>query len=383
MNKICKDPFRLFFPIGCVLGLLGNSIWPLFYINPQWLGFATNTHRSIMIGGFLTAFVVGFLMTAVPRFTKTHFATKQEIYLALAALFLSQLGVLLKNESLFYTSTLLVYLFTVIFASQRFIKRKENPPSTFIFVGAGILMFLFSSLALSFDLSPTAKKLFESYFFQGGVLSLVIGIGGRLIPGIFGWTDIVQNQRKQYEQPISFQKVIPKWIYGTLLLFIISFPLEYLLNETLGRSARAIVVSTYALFYWKLYKLPNELSLLTLFLWISSLCVFIGSWVYALAPSLAIHGLHIIFIGGFSLMTFMVATRVTLAHGGGDKILEKKSSVLLISGLLISIATASRLASGIFPENYTGKLAISSSLWIAGLLVWSIFYIPKMINPKS
>ena len=62
-----QEPFRIFFPIGVAVALLGVALWPLFHwqIINFYPGFI---HARLMSVGFFGAFIIGFLTTAVPRF---------------------------------------------------------------------------------------------------------------------------------------------------------------------------------------------------------------------------------------------------------------------------------------------------------------------------
>jgi len=65
--RLCfEEPFRAFFPVGFILGFLGVAVWPLFFLG----GISTypsTVHARLMVEGFLTCFVFGFLGTAGPR----------------------------------------------------------------------------------------------------------------------------------------------------------------------------------------------------------------------------------------------------------------------------------------------------------------------------
>src|SRR5215467_6399203 len=78
------DPYRIFFPLGIILGLMGVSIWPLYYFGITQ-GYSGRAHAFVQTDGFLYAFIVGFLLTAIPRFTGTD-APSLRIQYALAAL---------------------------------------------------------------------------------------------------------------------------------------------------------------------------------------------------------------------------------------------------------------------------------------------------------
>ena len=60
------EPFRMFFPLGVFLGLVGVAIWPLYF--GGFLEMYPGTgHTRLMGQGFFGAFIFGFLGTALPR----------------------------------------------------------------------------------------------------------------------------------------------------------------------------------------------------------------------------------------------------------------------------------------------------------------------------
>ena len=78
------NPFRLFFPFGIVFGVIGVGHWVLWSVGWKIPNIAL-AHASLQTQGFLSAFVVGFLMTAFPRFSGTWPAKKLEIAVTLIA----------------------------------------------------------------------------------------------------------------------------------------------------------------------------------------------------------------------------------------------------------------------------------------------------------
>ena len=66
LNLLPKEPFRVFFPLGVVAGVVGVSLWPLFYARALVM-YPAVAHSRMMICGFVAAFAIGFLGTAVPK----------------------------------------------------------------------------------------------------------------------------------------------------------------------------------------------------------------------------------------------------------------------------------------------------------------------------
>ena len=83
----CEEPFRLFFPLGLVSGIVGLVLWPLFLWGTVSI-YPGIVHARLMIEGFMGAFIIGFLGTAGPRLLSAPHFTRTELGVLLA-LFLS------------------------------------------------------------------------------------------------------------------------------------------------------------------------------------------------------------------------------------------------------------------------------------------------------
>src|SRR5215510_15562617 len=77
------DPYRIFFPLGIILGVTGVAMWPLYYfaITASYSG---RVHAYVQTDGFLYAFIAGFLLTAIPRFTGTESPSRRTQYVLAA-----------------------------------------------------------------------------------------------------------------------------------------------------------------------------------------------------------------------------------------------------------------------------------------------------------
>src|SRR5438876_1223313 len=78
LEQLRSEPFRLFFPLAFLLGAAGVSHWVLF--SAGLLGRYLNAfHAVTQMQSFMVAFAGGFLMTAIPKRTRTAPATWIEI----------------------------------------------------------------------------------------------------------------------------------------------------------------------------------------------------------------------------------------------------------------------------------------------------------------
>src|SRR5580765_1764584 len=82
--ELChEEPFRIFFPLGILVGVSGVSLWPLFFSGLHRF-YPGVMHARLTIEGFAGAFVIGFLGTAGPRLTDTGSLSRFELRILLA-----------------------------------------------------------------------------------------------------------------------------------------------------------------------------------------------------------------------------------------------------------------------------------------------------------
>ena len=134
----CEEPFRLFFPIGALLGVLGVSLWPLFYAGALTT-YPGILHTRLMIEGFMASFIIGFLGTAGPRITSApHFSRGELTALFTLDLFAAGLhfgGSHRAGDSVFVLCRA-VFVFVL---GKRFLQRADSPPPNFALVALGLL----------------------------------------------------------------------------------------------------------------------------------------------------------------------------------------------------------------------------------------------------
>ena len=94
-------------------------------------------------------------------------------------------------------------------------------------------------------------------------------------------------------------------------------------------------------------------------------------------PGQRVAGLHIVFLGGFSLITFTVATRVVLGHSGNEALFETRLPALQLATLLL-LAGAALRAVGDFSAERPHWLSAASYLWMLAAAVWGIAVLPKV-----
>lgn len=381
-----SDPYQWFFPLGILFGLIGAGLWILFGLG-RLAFYPAPHHAEMMIGGFLLTVAIGFLMTAIPRFTGTpsaSFPEKGTMFLAMAVLFCASF---LSTRFWFHGLTAIELLLLLRFGFSRITKAAFRPAPSFPLVGFGLFMALIGSLLfLANDLKPlpTATVLFARLLFWYGLFNgLALGIGSQLIPSIMGLVRTVSSPAMPTPLNAGDKNKSKRRafvLFGFLLFG--SFVVEAFSSLFWGRVIRALLVAGIMIGYWKIYRLPRAPGILTTCLWISGWMFLIGQWPAVLFPAYAVHGAHILFIGALSLMIFSVATRVTLSHGGHDRAPEVRSTALTATLLFFLAALILRLLAP-FYEGYFRLLALASALWIGGALSWSVFFFPKIFIRRN
>jgi uncharacterized protein involved in response to NO len=376
------DPYRVFFPLGIVLGAFGVSIWPLYYYGLTE-GYSGRSHALVQTNGFLYAFIIGFLLTAIPRFTGTDAPSRPVQYFLAAIVALSAAAAEFQYFAFGLTGFLAAHSILVVLAVRRFMRRRQDPPPTFPLVGIGLISGMLAALinaAISWNLiSPSWDLLGKRLLTEGMVLLLVLGIGGFLGPRLLGFSQLPQFVNVESNAPVPNTNGLLYKIAGlALLLSLIS---EYRFGLPGMTYLRAMLTTAVIFSTIRPWRLPVVRTTLSWCVWIAHWFVISAVWFVAVASRYRIDLLHILFIGGFTLLILAVGTRVTLSHGGYALAAEQKSWPLrigLVTGLVAMLARVGAPFSGLL---YFAHLAWAGILWIGGILFWGVYLVRLIRKP--
>lgn len=364
-------PYRVLFPLGFFHAVVGASYWVLHALG--FLEYPGVQHAHEMFTGFLLSFAAGFLLTAIPRFTGAQSCTRTELSLG-AALSLLTFSV----HSAWLTLTMLLFLASFFF--RRFMKEGEfSPPPHFVFLPVGLTLGLSGSAILTLiEFGQMDSKYLvpaRLILYSGTMLAFLLGIGAKLISALLGWSAPPTHHQIQ---PLHKKgmNAVPFIQAG---LFLLSFALEIGVHPGLGKGLRAACATWIALQNWKLHHRPLAQGKLPFWIWVTGWLLLIGLWIQAFFPSLGIHASHLTFVMGFALIVFMVASRVTLAHGGYPLECESKSKVYAVTAISLIIAGTTRFIA-VWTASYTRHLGYAAITFIFGLGVWGYYFLPKLLR---
>lgn len=373
------EPFRIFFPIGMLFGISGVSLWPLFYLGIHTSFYPGLMHARMMIEGFLAAFVLGFLGTAMPRVIGAPPLARWELW-TLVLLHLTAIGLHIGLQPFGGDRVFLALLvFFLVCMGRRFVRRQDLPPPGFALVGLGFLNALAGTALLAsvpWNLWTSAMPVGTALLNEGWVLLLILGIGGFLLPRFLG---IPQPELPESRTPL------PGWTSRAMLAAATGIVITAtLIAESLAFHSRAaqvircVAAGAYLVTTVPFHsaKVPNVTLTICLR---AALVLLIAGLVFPLfSPLQRVAGLHVIFVGGFSLITITVATRVVLGHSGNSHLFPTPLPFLLTAALLIVAAAVLRAFGDFVPMTRNHWLNGASYAWMLGAAVWAWRVLPKV-----
>jgi uncharacterized protein involved in response to NO len=381
------QPYRLLFPFGLLAALAGTLLWPLYAIHLiAWPGFL---HRALMIEGFEGGFIAGFLLTALPGFTRGPRANRVELGIALTGLAVFVTGALTAAPSrailgppafahLGFTLTLALL---AVAAARRLSAAARVPAEEFLLIGPGLLLGIAGGIVAAAQSGGHVPLLPFGFGLRmishGTVLLLVLGIGSMLVPVFVGMKDPLSlpGIASAHERPGR------RAFYVALLVFL----LAALACEAAGRGAwaawlRVLGATPALLLGWKLHRLPGVRDRFGFTLWSAGWLVLAGVWLAALVPSRPLLADHVLFVGGFGLLTLGISTRVVLGHGGYARTLEPRLlNFVSIGG--IAMAAVCRLGAEFDARRLGLWLALAGALWAIGWSAWAVGALPRLFRP--
>lgn len=332
-------------------------------------------------------FVIGFLLTAIPRFSGAQNASGKEV-MAFILLVLANIAFLFHENWAGSEIALIFYLLLLVrFIAVRFRNKSEsvNPPTEFAWLSIAIFHGIIGAVLVllgQFSIGPSwFGKAGKAMSEQGFLLSVVVGVGGFLAPRLMGNFSLIKPEeiRRLAQDKKTRQRRVFIHLMAGLILFG-SFWLEGMNQMRAAYLVRALVVTFELVFTRVLPRFPVVKTLFTWLLWISMWMVLAGSWAAGLFIPYRIGMLHVVFIGGYALMTFAIGTMVVLSHGGEGPKLQHPIFILKLIGLGMLATLAIRIISNFMAEHYFQWLGTAAAVWLVVGAGWLCFAVPKIVR---
>jgi uncharacterized protein involved in response to NO len=379
VRNVLREPFRLFFPAATLAGIVGVALWPLHLLGltPIYPG---QFHARIMAHGLFGGFIFGFLATAMPRMLSARPLRGSETIGLLSLHVMMVAAYAVGNSQVGNSLFFLLLAGFVGFMATRVRERKDLPPPGFVLVafsflcaGAGALLGIFEGDETSM-FRITLQHLLT---YQGFVLFPILGIGPFILPRFFGMTSA-------HDFPESLTPTRP-WSVKALtalfagILILATFILEAKGAVQLAYAFRFIACLSYLLREFPLKTAPKTGSVFGAGIRIALLGILSGFLTIAFFPAYRVGLLHLTLIGGFAVVTFVVATRVLFGHSGNLDKLKGKNRWFLVSLGSMLFAMATRISGDFWSKIMASHYIYGAILWIIGVLIWAIYALPKTL----
>lgn len=311
---------------------------------------------------------MGFLMTALPRMTGTPGANPIEYFVSALLLVGQTVFAWQVDPRFFYGNQILLILFLILYGGRRLIKTSKPLPIFFSHVGIAMFLALIGSYCYFSGNSMMGIHLYH----VGTTLLLVLGLGTRFFSFLSGL-------------PSLFESVTSKW--ARLMFHASGVGIGYLLylagqGIKMAYLGLTLISLIYLFKIWQIQRPSSRPSALKLGVRIVALMIPASFFLIWLQPMMFITWLHLLFIGCFGMITFAVATRVTLAHGSYPIDFEMKSQALwwmvgfLVFGIVSRVLYG--FSGGLWKVSY---LHLAATFWILAVGCWCWSFLPKIFKP--
>ena len=377
-----REPFRLFFPAATLAGLVGVGLWV-----PLLLGWTADypgtAHARLMVQGFFGGFIFGFLGTSLPRLLEVPTLTAKEVF-PLLALFAVNVAAHAAGATSWGDAAFLgelVLWFAVL--KGRCHAKRDLPPPSFVLVGLSFASAAVGAglhlAARRWELPPELELLARLLSYHAFVLLCVLGAGGFLLPRFLGL-----GVRRKFAPSVI---VTPEWLAAARFagfvgaLIIASYGLE---AAGWTRTAVTVRAALIAGFLWR--ELPLERLRWTWngvqwLLVVGLACLPLGVLASGWLPGWRVAMSHVELISGFGLITLGVATRVVFGHSGERSQLDRFHAPITVAAGLMLLGLLNRLSGDVVPSTMVSHYLYGALCWMAGLLLWAVRVLPKVLRP--
>ena len=369
-----REPFRLFFPVGTLLAWVGIGHWIAYWAG--WVQeYSCLSHGLVQVQGFLLAFALGFLLTAIPRRTGSPPPAAAGIAAACGGLVAMTTAAFAQRWWLAEGATVAIILGVVAFAVRRFVGTggSRRPPAAFVLLPMGLACGVAGALMIAWGSSPggsvRALAMGRLLVEQGLFFCLVMGAGALVLPLMAG----ASPPADLGTHPAVTHAALG---YGAAGLAVIaSLVAEAAGSGHVAPVVRGLVVAA------TLIRGAGVLDPLDRPGWnrraarLGACLVPFGPILAGLVPDYRVPALHVTFIGGLGLLAFAVATHVTAAHLDLVELRDGRPRVVAVVAGALLIAMLGRLTADSV-ATYFEHLAAAGMLWIAGTAYWLVRLVP-------
>ena len=212
----------------------------------------------------------------------------------------------------------------------------------------------------------------------GFLLCMVLGVTGKLAPFLLGYTDDpVRDEGNKISFRTGKTAIILHGLTGASILA--SFFID-IYSPRIGAGLRALIVTLHLFSFARIARPLKKKTTLMFFFHVSTWMIPLGLWTGFIFPQFRIATLHIIFLGGFSLMIFSFGMLIVLSHSRKAALLNGRLISMKIIGGFVLTAMVFRFLAEVISSKYMALIHSASGLWIVAALIWGGVTISKIIE---
>jgi uncharacterized protein involved in response to NO len=379
-RELTAEPFRIFFPLGLLLGVGGVLLWPLHF-SGIWPAYPGTAHARLMAHGFFGSFVLGFLGTALPRML----GTRPFSSLLVTSLWLTQIGAMGLHAAGFTVAADGTFLAVLLLLGgavvARFRERSELPPPGFVLAALGLLCAVTGLVAGFWPLDEAANAIQAvvpaRLMYQGFLILPVLGVGGFIFPGLLG-----SPERPDFpatRRPTSGWLHAAAWAGAAGGAIMVSFFLEAQGQIRLGHLLRVGAAGLYLGWQIPLRQAAGTRSTAAYSLRAGLGLMLAGLLAVALFPPWRVAWLHLTLASGLVAVTLVVATRVVWGHSGQRQRLQARNVWLIVALALLFSGTLTRITGDFLPQILPTHYSYGALMWAAGAILWAWQVLPAVL----
>ncbi len=372
-----NNPAGLLFILSGILACASVFHWPLAAFSSD-VPHRDVYHMITSVQAFLTCLIAAFYFSRLQDSDKSNSVHSLKFILvvltASGTAITAWLRYLVPQEIMLGVSELCWLVLALTLAFSAFpglsLMRKETPlNSSLVWIPIALIFGITGAVMVSTYSSVfvmTGNKirwlvfLGRGYLLQCMFLAVIMAAAPVVLPRILA-------SEKFNSQPLSKEMSSPVIL---AVLLALSIPLELWVSYASGMWMRALLAYFTVVHVCRLWHLPGRKSPLSWCIWISAWLIPAGYAVAALSPAYRLTGLHIVFIGGFTMgpLSFALSRMID-----GDTVLKQRfdrvlpvgmyAALLILSLILRSMSDATD-CTRIFSWGY------SALTYIIGIMIW-------------
>lgn len=339
-------------------------------------------HAHEMLFGFLAAVIGGFLLTAVPNWTKARPVQDWPLKILLSLWLAGRIAMHVGGTMPWplVAAVDMVFLPAIAVSLLPAVVNGRSVRNYVFFAIIGVLTLLNGMIHAG--MHGTALWLDPNEALRASVFLIVLMIailGGRLIPMFTRNALRLAGSEVEMNVPPMVDSLSVASVGLVAGLSLCGF----------GEDAPAGLVSMVAgvlllvrMAGWHGHKttgMPIVWILHLAYGWIAlGLLAYGGAILFK--PSLDLVALHMLTIGGIGTMTLAMMSRVSLGHTGRAL---RAADAIVAAYIILQLAVLVRIAGGVSMMDYSHSVAASGIMWSVAFGLFAVVYLPILVRPRA